>query len=291
MTNALSMAIDREPERRSTDDDFQNEELSEGVSTNDQSETQKPLSLSYRIFQFQRLLDDQPADWSKWASQLQELEGEVRAHDAQYKLCSPSDHGTREQVLTCTRRLTTWSSHHVLRKNSRRQSISSVHSQNSDLLEDSDKGLCPIPTCARHVKDLKAHMLTHQNERPEKCPIPTCEYSTKGFARKYDKNRHTLTHYKGTMVCGFCPGSGSVAEKSFNRVDVFKRHLISVHGVEQRPPNARRESLANSAKDADRSLSSICSICSVTFASAQDFYEHFDACVIREVMSGSGNDT
>ena len=42
------------------------------------------------------------------------------------------------------------------------------------------------------------------------------------------------------MVCGFCPGSGSAAEKSFNRADVFKRHLTSVHAVEQTPPNSRR---------------------------------------------------
>ncbi|OBT49920.1 hypothetical protein VE04_09616 [Pseudogymnoascus sp. 24MN13] len=80
-----------------------------------------------------------------------------------------------------------------------------------------------------------------QTERPEKCPITTCEYHTKGFARKYDKNRHTLTHYKGTMVCGFCPGSGSAAEKSFNRADVFKRHLTGAHRVEQVPPNSRRK--------------------------------------------------
>ncbi len=129
-------------------------------------------------------------------------------------------------------------------------------------------------------------MLTHQNERPEKCPIPTCEYHTKGFARKYDKNRHTLTHYKGTMVCGFCPGSGSAAEKSFNRADVFKRHLTSVHGVEQTPPNARRKSpAAVSGKRAfGRDVSGMCSTCGVTFASAQDFYEHLDDCVLRVVQ-------
>ena len=172
---------------------------------------------------------------------------------------------------------------------SRRQSISSVqsrHSQNSHSSEDSNKGLCPIATCGRHVKDLKAHMLTHQNERPEKCPIPTCEYHTKGFARKYDKNRHTLTHYKGTMVCGFCPGSGSAAEKSFNRADVFKRHLTSVHQVEQTPPNARRKSpsAAGSKRGYGRDVSGMCSTCGVTFASAQDFYEHLDDCVLRVVQ-------
>ena len=131
-------------------------------------------------------------------------------------------------------------------------------------------------------------MLTHQNERPEKCPIPTCEYHTKGFARKYDKNRHTLTHYKGTMVCGFCPGSGSAAEKSFNRADVFKRHLTSVHGVEQTPPNARRKSpsaaTGSSRKGFGRDVSGMCSTCGVTFASAQDFYEHLDDCVLRVVQ-------
>jgi hypothetical protein len=173
---------------------------------------------------------------------------------------------------------------------SRRQSISSVqsrHSQGSLSSDDSNKGLCPIPTCGRHVKDLKAHMLTHQNERPEKCPIPTCEYHTKGFARKYDKNRHTLTHYKGTMVCGFCPGSGSAAEKSFNRADVFKRHLTSVHGVEQTPPNARRKSPTsgtNKRASNAREASGMCSTCGHTFASAQDFYEHLDDCVLRVVQ-------
>jgi len=174
----------------------------------------------------------------------------------------------------------------------RRHSVSSVHSRQSHhshtSSEESNKGLCPIATCGRHVKDLKAHMLTHQNERPEKCPIPTCEYHTKGFARKYDKNRHTLTHYKGTMVCGFCPGSGSAAEKSFNRADVFKRHLTSVHGVEQTPPNARRKSPTTANKKPyasnNREVSGMCSTCGNTFASAQDFYEHLDDCVLRVVQ-------
>lgn len=173
---------------------------------------------------------------------------------------------------------------------SRRQSVSSVHSRHSQgslSSDDSNKGLCPLPKCGRHVKDLKAHMLTHQNERPEKCPIPNCGYHTKGFARKYDKNRHTLTHYKGTMVCGFCPGSGSAAEKSFNRADVFKRHLTSVHGVEQTPPNARRKSPGSTTSSrafGARDVSGMCSTCGNTFASAQDFYEHLDDCVLRVVQ-------
>jgi len=150
-----------------------------------------------------------------------------------------------------------------------------------------DKGRCPYPDCGRHFKDLKAHMMTHETVRPEKCPIVSCEYHKKGFARKYDKNRHTLTHYRGTMVCGFCPGSGSAAEKSFNRADVFKRHLTSVHGVEQTPPNSRKRSpiktnveLSSYCQDATGK----CSTCGVTFNNAQEFYEHLDECVLKVVQ-------
>ncbi|KAI1371520.1 hypothetical protein F4677DRAFT_308845 [Hypoxylon crocopeplum] len=176
----------------------------------------------------------------------------------------------------------------------RRQSLSSYQSHGShDYPDNSDesekKQRCPHPECGKTFKDLKAHMLTHQNERPEKCPIQTCDYHVKGFARKYDKNRHTLTHYKGTMVCGFCPGSGSAAEKSFNRADVFKRHLTAVHGVEQTPPNSRKKTSAsvNSGKKLTGyapDATGKCSTCSVTFTNAQDFYEHLDDCVLRIVQ-------
>jgi hypothetical protein len=159
----------------------------------------------------------------------------------------------------------------------------------ADVDEDGrERGRCPFQDCGRQVKDLKAHMLTHQSERPEKCPIVTCEYHQKGFARKYDKNRHTLIHYKGTMVCGFCPGSGSAAEKSFNRADVFKRHLTSVHGVELTPPNCRKRSPTSSSGTALSGYSpdatGKCSTCSKTFRNAQEFYEHLDDCVLRVVQ-------
>ncbi|KJZ75685.1 hypothetical protein HIM_04842 [Hirsutella minnesotensis 3608] len=157
--------------------------------------------------------------------------------------------------------------------------------------ETKEKQRCTYPDCGKVFKDLKAHMLTHQNERPEKCPIQTCEYHVKGFARKYDKNRHTLTHYKGTMVCGFCPGSGSPAEKSFNRADVFKRHLTAVHGVEQTPPNSRKKTPTGVGIGAGKKLTGYapdatgkCSTCSQTFSNAQDFYEHLDDCVLRIVQ-------
>ncbi|KAL8729846.1 MAG: hypothetical protein Q9166_004487 [cf. Caloplaca sp. 2 TL-2023] len=172
-----------------------------------------------------------------------------------------------------------------LSRASQENSRSTSHGLDED---GKERGRCPNPDCGRLFKDLKAHMLTHQSERPEKCPIVTCEYHQKGFARKYDKNRHTLTHYKGTMVCGFCPGSGSAAEKSFNRADVFKRHLTSLHGVEQTPPNSRKKSpTASAAKktsDFSGDAAGKCSTCSAMFSNAQEFYEHLDDCVLRVVQ-------
>jgi hypothetical protein len=128
-------------------------------------------------------------------------------------------------------------------------------------------------------------------ERPEKCPIETCEYHTKGFARKYDKNRHALTHYKGTMVCPFCPGPGTPYEKAFNRADVFKRHLTAVHNVEQTPPNSRKLVLStgggsrgNGEPGSGGRPGATCSICHSQFQTAQEFYEHLDDCVLNVIV-------
>ncbi|KAL5598972.1 hypothetical protein BROUX41_003709 [Berkeleyomyces rouxiae] len=167
--------------------------------------------------------------------------------------------------------------------------IGSPGGLNSDDSNSHQKQMCT--QCNKKFKDLKAHMLTHQEERPEKCPIATCDYHTKGFSRRYDRNRHTLTHYKGTMVCGFCPGSGSSKEKTFNRADVFKRHLTGMHGVEQTPPNSRRRGSAAMAPDSNEPMvgcasdaTGKCSTCPRRFRSPQDFYEHLDECVLRIVQ-------
>jgi hypothetical protein len=160
--------------------------------------------------------------------------------------------------------------------------------------QSKEKGRCTYPECGKLFKDLKAHIMTHQHERPEKCPIQTCDYHIKGFARKYDKNRHTLGHYKGRMVCGFCSGSGSPAEKSFSRADFFKRHLTSVHAVEQMPPNSRRKTSSTRSISSSKRFSAYgphatgkCSTCQTTFISAQDFYEHLDDCILRVVQEGA----
>lgn len=167
----------------------------------------------------------------------------------------------------------------------------SGHTGQDESIEEDDtkpqKSTCPFPGCGKIFRDLKIHMLTHQNERPEKCPILTCEYSKKGFSRKHDKDRHTLTHFKGTIVCGFCPGSDTSARKSFHRADVMRRHLTTVHGVEQNPPNSRKkpsEAAQRRSTQKHGSLTGKCSICSRVFPNAQQFYEHFDGCVLDALL-------
>ncbi|KAL2696891.1 hypothetical protein AAEP93_002186 [Penicillium crustosum] len=137
--------------------------------------------------------------------------------------------------------------------------------------EDSDKSHDPVnegrcPQCDLVFVDLRAHAMTHnETERLEKCPI-------------------------GVMVCHFCPGAGTPKEKSFTRVDVFKRHLITVHGVMQLQPNQLDQSPISSIKtDMDHTSDSTgnCSICNEPFEDAQDFYKHIDNCVMLNVMQGS----
>lgn len=89
------------------------------------------------------------------------------------------------------------------------------------------------------------------------------------------------------MVCGFCPGSGSAGERIFNRADVFKKHLTSVHGVEQTPPNSRKRSPSKNSTSLNSYCADAtgkCSTCGSKFPNAQDFYEHLDDCVLKIVQ-------
>jgi hypothetical protein len=87
------------------------------------------------------------------------------------------------------------------------------------------------------------------------------------------------------MFCGFCPDN----KTSFERADIFKRHLTRAHSVEQMLPSSL-ESLAKLKVSRGKTIfdyasgaTGKCSLCSWTFSNAQSFYEHLDDCVLREV--------
>ena len=161
-----------------------------------------------------------------------------------------------------------------------------VHGNDENAIVDGRRaGQCPLSGCGLYFKDLKAHMLTHQAERPEKCPIVSCEYHTKGFARKYDQAKHTLTHFKGTLTCPFCPSIHWCPEVSFPRVDTLKRHLTSLHGVQQTSSTSRQRSQGGThlsfPGDPNTAHVGSCSTCSLIFVNPQAFYDHLDGCIFK----------
>lgn len=73
------------------------------------------------------------------------------------------------------------------------------------------------------------------------------------------------------------PRVRSASEKTFDRADLFKRHLISHQSVNQTPSNNREKSIncftnrKISTQIAD--ATGKCSLCSAKFENAQEFYD------------------
>lgn len=150
-------------------------------------------------------------------------------------------------------------------------------------VSDAKSGRCSL--CKTTFKDFRTHMLTHQSERPEKCPVRACRYNTKGFARKYDRDRHINTHFKGSLDCNFCPHGSSVAQRTFNRVDLFKRHFVNAHVAAQTQSHEEASvSLSPQQLGAERGNSNNCSTCGDPFGSATDFFEHLNDCIHDHIL-------
>ena len=130
--------------------------------------------------------------------------------------------------------------------------------------------------------DTREYADDEESVRPEKCPITSCEYHSRGFAKYSDMLRHALNHYKGFMVCGFCPQAGTAAEKVFSRTDIFKRHLTDAHSVEKTDPRNRKGGLSLGKRPNHGAAK--CSVCDWPFSNPQDFYEHLDDCVFRAIQ-------
>lgn len=172
-----------------------------------------------------------------------------------------------------------------------------------ELSWDQEKSLYPCSQCGKSFRDLRSHMLTHQTDRPHKCPISTCQFHLRGFARKYDQVRHTICHFRGFIVCEFCPGANSPDEISFHRIDILKKHLIQVHHVKPTkkykkvpPPPAVTYSpdgvrvigdegddmIIRSTSSANRNAR--CSICANLFHQPQHWYDHLEDCIMSTIL-------
>ena len=174
---------------------------------------------------------------------------------------------------------------------SRNSSTRSTRSSIWDPSEDRNsnvRGVCLIPECSGLCfKDVDAHMrITHFTERlAEMCPVKTCERHLRGFTRAGDKKRHVFTHFKGTLVCGFCTSDSTSFSQAADRVDLFLTHLIKNHGVRVwhiEPPSDSGRLVRTNRTSKSNSPVATCSVCSEPFT-AQVLYEHLPGCILREV--------
>ena len=121
---------------------------------------------------------------------------------------------------------------------------------------------------------LAKHILDHHPERPERCPMLDCEHHQRGFALKYNRNCHFLTHFDKTITCNFCHPQPDGKVQTFSQADAFKRHLSTIHGVvECTNPSKHDSKLGSSNRGAK------CSICAMTFVRPQALYDHLDDCI------------
>jgi serine/threonine protein kinase len=93
------------------------------------------------------------------------------------------------------------------------------------------------PRCRNVFNDMKAHMLTHQNEPSIKCPIQICRYHTKDFAEEHDKPQKLLSQCENPTFCGSCPSSQSMVERTCNWTEALEKHPTKVHGIGEIPDN------------------------------------------------------
>jgi hypothetical protein len=155
-------------------------------------------------------------------------------------------------------------------------SMSSTHSANAEphLLKGGENELVSSLMSSKPVEESESRTFLPHDKRPEKCPLETC---TKSFDRKFDRNRHALTHFKGTLMCRFCPQFGSAGLHQFARVDMFKKHLIERHGAGVGRSLSQQRGYRCMATVA----SVLCAVCQHTFSNAQTMYRHLDECILR----------
>ncbi|KAL7784310.1 hypothetical protein V8C37DRAFT_360011 [Trichoderma ceciliae] len=119
---------------------------------------------------------------------------------------------------------------------------------------------------------------------PKSVPLSRAKYHTKGFTRKYDKNRHMFSHCRGTIVCLFCPGVGSESAVAFDRIDGLNRHLFAAHHVDQSMRYATNKDDHLGTVCTNSRASVVCSNCNSSFAAPQEFFEHLNDSVLSTIV-------
>lgn len=62
-------------------------------------------------------------------------------------------------------------------------------------------------------------------EYSRKCPVTTCEFHRKGFPRKGERDKHTMTHFDGPFKCSSELCDRSYSSEIFDNVEDLRHHV------------------------------------------------------------------
>ena len=105
-------------------------------------------------------------------------------------------------------------------------------------------------------------------EYSRKCPVTTCESHRKGFPRKAERDKHTMTHFEGSFKCGsrLCGRSYIFFENSFNNIEDLRHHVRGLTHL-------------SSFREFERFR---CCVCTHVF-DRSSYLEHLDDCMVHTV--------
>jgi hypothetical protein len=163
------------------------------------------------------------------------------------------------------------------RDNSNRSNDSKA-SRSSDTTAGSPSEGKPCRYCHKYFKDIKAHESGHAEERPFKCRVPSCEWYHRGFARAHDSRRHSMqVHWKTGLGCPFC-------KMPHDKVDMFRKHLISHHNVKPRQKSKKKGSHSPIPDQTDGNRLYKCGVCQLNIVtSPQMLHDHIEDCILEHV--------
>lgn len=174
---------------------------------------------------------------------------------------------------------------------SRNSSTRSTRSSMQDSMDDRNstrRSVCIIPEEYGDIAfktfqeiALSSHLAASIEPVAEVCPVKTCERHLSGFSKAGEGKRHAFTHFKGSLVCGFCKPYITTFFRAPDRVNLFLTHLVKNHGVRGHH-NDHEVGGARLVRKKSTGPVSNCSICSEPFT-AQVLYEHLPGCILREV--------
>lgn len=110
-------------------------------------------------------------------------------------------------------------------------------------------------------------------EYSQTCPVPTCEYHHKRFSLKAERDKHTMTHVEGDMICDYytCPfrsfdwSNDRISNLRVDNVKHVKNHVYIFHDGPHNPIKVLE-----------------CQVC-FRELSRPDYLDHLDGCIVRTV--------